>query len=603
MRLPGGLSLRFETQNFHRRTSDRRVALCLTLLAALVIYRQQIDLFVGETRTLDIPAGQKHLHERTAVTFIIPTKGRDTLERALDSLQSQTDEYWRAIVVVATRLRLRSPLLLPPHVGIASRHRQDARIIFLSHDRVLSGNCAGSARNFALPFSLTDWIAFLDDDDTVSRFHVQSIHDAARQNQQLDLLSFRMFDHRNKDGEKIVPRPEFEDAVINHIGISFAFKRTHTDFDYFVDSPNEDYLFIKRFCFRTGRVCFLSEKVSYYVKGVPPQEIDCTALEGIKPFRFLAVPLETFSLDYLSLINQCRTSNREGNVPNLAEKASYQTSCPDKFPGFLQAFRENLQRAARDDSFTKMNVALENYRFILVCPQGSAERRTDIVGNTTVAVIHTAQTNTVYRQFERSSTIWVSSESIRQAVLSAGILSEKVSIISPWTFLEKTNTCRRQKARKKKEPSFVLVSPECRDTNSLRSISASVKSVGGLVECIEIIDLLSRHSPVCDAEVAIFLDFDHVPWIQVEELVVIGKRLVILTAEDSSEVEFHRAFAVITSSAKAVSQYVRVFHMEHATSRDRLQSEVNLIATGFAEATEAAKIESVKAALFRLLGI
>ena len=78
--------------------------------------------------------------------------------------------------------------------------------------------------------------------------------------------------------------------------------------------------------------------------------------------------------------------------------------------------------------------------------------------------------------------------------------------------------------------------------------------------------------------------------------------MVILTAEDSIEVEFHRAFAVITSSAEAVSQYVRVFQREHVTSRDRLATEVKLIATGFAEATEAARRESVRAALFRLLG-
>lgn len=107
-------------------------------------------------------------------------------------------------------------------------------------------------------------------DDTVAPQYVAQLRHYARSTT-LDLVTFRMYDFQLPYKTKVTPRIQDTTALRNYVGISFAFKRTGSDADYFVDSINEDYDFIHKYCRRAARrLCLLSSDVTYFVKGVKP---------------------------------------------------------------------------------------------------------------------------------------------------------------------------------------------------------------------------------------------------------------------------------------------------------------------------------------------
>ena len=104
---------------------------------------------------------------------------------------------------------------------------KDPRIQFVTFSGFVRKNCVGEVRNFALGFVSTDWIAFLDDDDTLSSQYVHFLEMEIEINPAVDLVSFRMFDSRVKDKHnklKIFPEENSAVARRGHIGISFAFE-------------------------------------------------------------------------------------------------------------------------------------------------------------------------------------------------------------------------------------------------------------------------------------------------------------------------------------------------------------------------------------------
>ena len=81
------------------------------------------------TRQLDLPV--------CTVAFVVPTKGRRTLLRALDSLQKQLSPRWRALVVLsipatASNLDDESAHKEPPaQLLLPRRHQADARFSYM----------------------------------------------------------------------------------------------------------------------------------------------------------------------------------------------------------------------------------------------------------------------------------------------------------------------------------------------------------------------------------------------------------------------------------------------------------------------------------------
>ena len=93
------------------------------------------------------------------VTFIIPSLGRKTLLRSLDSLRSQTNNRWKAVVVFDN---------IDPIV------ESDEKVSVYRYNKP-HGHLAGAVRNFALPLVDTEFVAFLDDDDFLHNTYVDRI--------------------------------------------------------------------------------------------------------------------------------------------------------------------------------------------------------------------------------------------------------------------------------------------------------------------------------------------------------------------------------------------------------------------------------------------
>lgn len=199
------------------------------------------------------------------LTFIVPTSGRLSLEQTIASLLAQDSGNWLALIVFSDH-------------GLHRAHRkaacpafaQDTRITCYRYTERVYGNCAGSIRNLGIALSRTQWVAFVDDDDILSSTYTSSFISEVNQQPKLDLLVFRMYDHRYTSNVKVIPPPDAKNIVRNYVGISFAFKRSDSAADYFVESTTEDYDFIFYFCLDPTKHCIISKYVEYYVKGMAP---------------------------------------------------------------------------------------------------------------------------------------------------------------------------------------------------------------------------------------------------------------------------------------------------------------------------------------------
>jgi len=168
------------------------------------------------------------------VTFVVPTLGRESLTRTIDSLRAQTDDGWRAVVVSDGR---RAGLTVPLDLA-------DDRVTVTSAPATGS---AGLTRNHALPWIETQYTAFVDDDDAIEPEYVARLRDIAGRLRS-DVVVFRM------DHPELGVLPDWEDPRIEwgQVGISFAirstwfteyglsFIREHDVNDRFGSAANED---------------------------------------------------------------------------------------------------------------------------------------------------------------------------------------------------------------------------------------------------------------------------------------------------------------------------------------------------------------------------
>lgn len=144
----------------------------------------------------------KNVPKDGRITFIIPSIGRDTLSRTLDSLLAQTIPKWNAIVVFdGIQPTIESP---DPRIQLMTTPKKEN---------------AGFVRNEGIKVATTEWIGFVDDDDTLTSNYIECFN---REKQNADAIIFRM---KTPDG-KILPAPGDTDFKFMEVGISFCYKRT-----------------------------------------------------------------------------------------------------------------------------------------------------------------------------------------------------------------------------------------------------------------------------------------------------------------------------------------------------------------------------------------
>ena len=183
------------------------------------------------------------------ITFIIPTIGRSTLLKTIESLKNQTNNLWKAIIIFD---------------GIDSTiENNDDRITILKSEKLgINTNKAANVRNYGIKFATTEWVAFLDDDDSISNDYIDKFLNEITLFNQVEILVFRML---NNDG-RILPELDSSKLEFHHVGISFAVKKSLFDSGLiFHPSHCEDFIYLYN-CVKNGCKLIISPYITYFVR-------------------------------------------------------------------------------------------------------------------------------------------------------------------------------------------------------------------------------------------------------------------------------------------------------------------------------------------------
>eukprot|EP00977_Amphora_coffeiformis_P012134 scaffold2992_cov214-Amphora_coffeaeformis.AAC.16 len=290
-----------------KNISHRRllVGLCVAVILAQILSFRRLFLF-------PVPPGFLPFHDGTTkpiVSFIIPsTLKRGTLKRTIQSLQRQTIPHWEAIVGVDMKT---SPFSSTEAFNTeAQKYNNDPRVRIIpivteSDDRGDSParNGAGGVRNVMMQeHARADWVAFVDDDDTLTPYYIdylqqglQQLSSSSSQQRQhqsssADILIFRMkLNSLQEEWYKgiLPPLPHGPVSSLLTVGISFAVRRSvvsnrtngaatpennnELPMMQFEPGKAEDFYFLlkaQQLGARIGQTCC----VGYYVRSGPPSD-------------------------------------------------------------------------------------------------------------------------------------------------------------------------------------------------------------------------------------------------------------------------------------------------------------------------------------------
>lgn len=170
------------------------------------------------------------------ITFITPSIGRSTIIDTINSVINQTDEDWKYIIGFDGVEPEQNVLDL-----INSTQARN-RISYHVFEKVGTQNHGGAVRNAAIKLSTTEWIGFVDDDDTITIDYVANLKKELLVSN-YDCVIFRMqFNSGEKKGQILPPvnNNNFPDCC--YVGISFCYKKNNDLF--FTPSHIEDYNFL-----------------------------------------------------------------------------------------------------------------------------------------------------------------------------------------------------------------------------------------------------------------------------------------------------------------------------------------------------------------------
>ena len=186
--------------------------------------------------------------EKALITFIIPSIGRSTLSRTLESIKQNTDADWNAIVMFD---------------GVEpTLESDDPRIRIMRMEKIGKSNHAGLVRNQAIQFANTEWIGFVDDDDIIKPTYISHLKQHLSENMK-DVVIFRMQFFNNV----ILPPPGRTDFELCQVGISFCVKKDCFTKDNIWFEPHvyEDFNLLNQL--RTqGKSIMISPFVNYVVR-------------------------------------------------------------------------------------------------------------------------------------------------------------------------------------------------------------------------------------------------------------------------------------------------------------------------------------------------
>src|SRR3990170_1451499 len=187
------------------------------------------------------------------VTFIIPTLGRKSLNKTIQSLIDLDDWNWRAIILFDGI----EPIKIDCIDYLNDNHFIVKQIEKLGH--------AGLVRNQAFDLVDTTGTAFLDDDDFLKSSYISKLRMYATKQPELDIIIFTYNDIVNKN---IQPPPGTRDFSYCHVGISFAVKTNFIRGTGVLFPPGgiEDVAFLDS-CRKAGAKYLVTNDIQYFVGG------------------------------------------------------------------------------------------------------------------------------------------------------------------------------------------------------------------------------------------------------------------------------------------------------------------------------------------------
>jgi glycosyltransferase involved in cell wall biosynthesis len=176
----------------------------------------------------------KRYMENNLTTFIIPTIGRDTLQRAIDSVKN---------------------------LNRVEGQREEAWIVYHENYVPEQRIGAGAARQRMINMiENTDWVSMLDDDDTVTPDYVERLKEEIEAHPEADLIHFR--EYFINTGQIL---PTWPEVAWGNVGISFSVKIEVAKKIGFKTEPYEDFEFVKRVQ-KAGYNVYFSKYLVYKVR-------------------------------------------------------------------------------------------------------------------------------------------------------------------------------------------------------------------------------------------------------------------------------------------------------------------------------------------------
>jgi hypothetical protein len=187
------------------------------------------------------------------ITFIIPTIGRTTLNRAIASIKNQSKTNWHCIIIF-------DGIDIPANVSTPLKG--DKRFTIVRINKVGCLNHGARVRNEGLRLVKSGWVGFVDDDDTLSPYYVEHMNNYLLSNSAIKCIIFRMMYSDNN----VIPKINSYTFYEGNVGISFCFSAEllRNGF-YFTPSSCEDYVLLNKI--RASRYkIIMSCKIGYFVR-------------------------------------------------------------------------------------------------------------------------------------------------------------------------------------------------------------------------------------------------------------------------------------------------------------------------------------------------
>ena len=171
----------------------------------------------------------------SVITFIIPSLARLSLLTTIESLKKQSNPNWRAIVI---------------YDGVDGPTFDDKRVKIIKSEKIgLEGpnnGQSGLVRNIGIKKTETEWIGFLDDDDTIHPDYVSTLVEKYLDK---DFVVWRM---KYQNGV-ILPPIKHNELTFARVGISFCYKKSLGEILFDNNRDGEDFDFLMKLKYLTNK--------------------------------------------------------------------------------------------------------------------------------------------------------------------------------------------------------------------------------------------------------------------------------------------------------------------------------------------------------------